>query len=154
MNRIDLYNKTVDILFQAYFNDTLEHGNYCGCAVGNLVAAGMGKKIIRSSGQVDWLNDLDGGSLWYDLIRGYIEYGGNEEREAATAQILSTGYSFDEITMIERSFEKAPFGNSQDDYMFNGLVSVLEALKQIHEIKDEHVTEVSRKRFADHYATK
>jgi hypothetical protein len=37
-----LYHKTIGILVDAYFDDTLQHGNCSACAVGNLVAAAKG----------------------------------------------------------------------------------------------------------------
>lgn len=42
MKRPELYQKTVDILVKAYFDDTLQHGNCYACAVGNIIAGNCG----------------------------------------------------------------------------------------------------------------
>lgn len=138
---LELYNKTVDILFQAYFDDTLVHGNCQACAVGNMVAANTGKKVRRfekgykgvgwDCGWTVWqcVFMTDPGTLYQ--VKEPAFYVGE-----AKFQIDATGYYWEDLAAIEYAFETADKGQSEEDYMFNGLVAVLEVLKQIHEIDD------------------
>lgn len=158
-NNLDLYNKTVDILFNAYFNDTLHHGQCHACAVGNLINARMPftKKQIEEMKT----NKLGNPIYWPSVFCTYNAKHGRPDREfhpsrytgVAKDQIDSTGYSLEELSEIEYRFETAPGDYGSEDHMFNGLCAVLEVLKEIHGIKeDEHTTQVSR--FQNHYATK
>jgi hypothetical protein len=161
MNRPELYKKTVDILYQAYFNNTLEHGNCKACAVGNLVACNSGYRIARMlNGKLLWL-DRTGrkvDSTWGDVFRTPPKRLFRSQKQiidlenffgSSESQILSTGYNVDELARIEFSFETASKGKSDEDYMYNGLAAVLEVLKQIHNITDED--NINNTRFTDHY---
>jgi hypothetical protein len=157
MNRIDLYNKTVDTLFHAYFNDTLRHGDCSACAVGN-ICLGSGAHLYGKYNCQIVGSNLAWSMAFYtetdSQVQTIEESSYHQNFNGCKDVIDATGYTLLELAKIEHGFETAYRGKSDDEHMFNGLVSVLEALKQIHEIKDERVTEVSRKRFADHYATK
>jgi len=146
MIKPELYRKTVDILFKAYFDDTLEHCNTCGCAVGNLVAAGCGYEVGKRKADfldedtlVEWKTNQ--GAAW-SLLFCTSEMEGQVIDKLMLAnvevmrQIDSTGYHWTDLARIEYAFETAPRGNTEEDYMFNGLVAVLETLKQIHEVDD------------------
>lgn len=130
MIKPDLYKKTVDILFDAYFNDTLEHGNCAKCAVGNIISGNLGvtdEQLIEPHSPVWVINGKETGVSWGD----YMGFGD----VSLDAEII-TGYNTKEINMIEAAFECADMGESKEDFMFNGLVSVLECLKRIHQIED------------------
>lgn len=165
MIREELYHKTVGILVAAYFNDTLIHGSCYACAVGNLVAANMGLGYKRSGHQsifkkliwVDGSNELPypgdnpGAKGWGSVLS--TNFGKDQTidlddyRGLAKEQIDSTGYSVYELAQIENAFENASQCGSDEDRMFNGLISVVEALDQIHENTDAQVKEESKKRF-------
>src|SRR5258706_8814339 len=50
-----LYNKTINILKEAYFNNTLQHNNCYACAVGNIIAGNMGLKFYMGDrGTLIW----------------------------------------------------------------------------------------------------
>lgn len=148
MKNKSLYEKTVNILVDAYFNDTLEHDSCQACAVGNLVAAGMGFSYE--------------GRLWSHATHvrtdnwSEVLWTGNESRERRLnmsrytgeikKQIDSTGYTVGELSDIEHAFETAPKGKSADDWMYNGLMAVVEVLQQIHECSEEETT-VAKERF-------
>lgn len=150
----ELYQRTVDILVKAYFEDTLEHTNCRACAVGNIVAANMGIELGRTG---NYLSDimpkdfiphnpeLDSG-VWYGAIHDRQVY---EPRLTFSIikQVESTGYKAEELAEIEYAFENAPQGNSEDEWMFNGLMAVIDVLDEIHQNTDKEVTEVSKKRF-------
>lgn len=152
MKNEQLYNKTVDILVQAYFDNTLVHGNQCGCAVGNIVASNMGIKIFKGRrGQVFWSKEA---KIWKDAAwYGYITHASPQEKEfeysisKAKNQIKKTGYSFSEIGQIEGAFERADFGASEEDFMFNGLMAVIDVLDEIHENKDTNVSQTTKNKF-------
>ena len=154
MLRPELYHKTVDILVQAYFNDTLESWNCSACAVGNLVAANMGYELKKpANGGLRWYNQVgelihSSWSLVHSLssfgqeIRP-MNYGGK-----AKAEIDSTGYSYTETASIELAFENGyEVGEADDERMFNGLMAVIEVLDQIHENTDTDVTTASKQKF-------
>lgn len=138
MNRPQLLAKTRQILFDAYYNDTLEHGNCYACAVGNIVAANMGIKIVPCdffSFTFEWEK---GDSAW-DAV--FCTGNGAQRRNPdayewcdARAQIDATGYTWEELAKIEFAFETAHRGDSDEDRMYNGLVAVLDVLDQIHNV--------------------
>lgn len=161
MKKAELYKRTVDILYQAYFDDTLEHYNCYACAVGNIVAANVGFQFERVDkeqkglgwkgfpNQYRYTSFTTLSRTWIDAISygRLVEY---EYYGTAKQHIEATGYTCLELAWIEMAFEDCHRGNSDDEYMFNGLVAVLEVLKEIHEVSDEDATE-SVKPFKTHY---
>lgn len=151
MKNESLYHKTVDILYDAYFNDTLEHGDYCSCAFGNIVAANCGIKLTRDGirNMVDY-----GNSEWFFCLttsgsgKVFENLKWNKE---GISQITETGYTLFDCAMIEQAFEMADIGEDDDDWVFNGLVAVLNVLKQIHEVENND-TDLGR--FKKHYQCK
>lgn len=130
------FSNTMDILVKAYLNDTLQHSNCYACAVGNLVASANGITFGRSSlidnlvwncNMPDWFINVR--TLSDPYLKEFIT-----EREIFNGknQIESIGYTLEEVDKIEHAFESAPRGNSDDDWMFNGLLAVLEVVAQIH----------------------
>lgn len=143
MNRTELHQKTKDVLFKAYFDDTLEHSNCAACAVGNI----CGGEVLWSILFMTW---EDGEPRTFEDIRGmkvlspsYGKYRGRiideQLRQEALAIIANTGYAVEELMLIERAFEMADKGENEEDHMFNGLVAVLEVLKDIHGVDDAGV---------------
>lgn len=169
MERAELYKKTVDILFDAYFNDTLEHANCYACAVGNIVAANRGLKYLnKEMVSLELYGDViytGRGKLFYSSENSFTEnlvsylpgvfdsFRANQLPGLALQHLESTGYSFDELTAIENAFEGEAISAEflTDDIMFSGLVAVLEELKQIHKVGDNE-PEIAR--FRNHYKTK
>lgn len=166
MLKPDLYKRTVAILYDAYFNDTLQHGNCYACAVGNIVAANCGYTYKRGIlFQIGWEgveNMYEGYStildhnFWAKVFttndrnqKIRLEYYHGEPKR----QIDSTGYTWQELAKIEYAFETAAKDNSAEDWMFNGLVAVLEVLAQIHQVGKEEAT-TDKARFQNHYSTK
>jgi hypothetical protein len=129
-----LYRRTVDILVNAYFNDTLKHGDCFACAVGNIVNYGKPEQTSNWVG-VFYTADM---KQWIrpDQYEGYAKY-----------EIDSTGYKWQELAKIEYAFESAPRGNSEDEWMFNGLMNVIDVLDDIHQNKDTEATKEVKKRF-------
>lgn len=150
-NNLELYNRTIDIIYKAYFNDTLRHSNCYACAVGNIIAANKGyvfaiDKASQSENRkffwegfkpysLEWDNrgNITDYPAWFGFI---INTPDDCNINVAIEQIEITGYNISQLSEIECAFERAERGKCSEDYMFNGLVAVLEVLKQIHEIKD------------------
>lgn len=134
MKNKELYNKTVDILVQAYFNDTLRHGDCKACAVGNLIQANGGFNNFFTT----WTEVFI--TVYGEQAVNPTEYYGEAKRE-----IDSTGYAWPDLAKIEKAFESA--NGINDEKMFNGLMAVIEVLDQIHENTDQEVTKVSKQKF-------
>lgn len=163
MKNESLYRKTVDILYDAYFNDTLQHNNCFACAVGNLVATNMGFKFIKAPrghfykgfipNAIVWDIELD--AMVEDTATYYCNYDilySKAMPKRIINQIESTGYTIYQLSDIECAFESANrYTKSNDKDMFKGLVAVLEVLKEIHEVENND-TEVNK--FKNHYQCK
>lgn len=158
MNRPELYQKTVDILYQAYFNDTLMGGVCAACAVGNIVAANNHLKIDKTG---LFFRDKNDNPIYAKWSNVFMTISGKQNvyptlySGCVRAEIDSTGYMWHELAKIEFAFEigRQRF-MADEDKMFNGLVSVLEVLKTIHEVTDGDLLTATNKRFTDHYKTK
>ncbi len=158
MKNSELYHKTVNILVDAYFNDTLIIQDCTACACGNLVMAANGYKRAEIADDVFWLTR--GGEyitpLWSNTVRTVETHPfpvfiskkqilkiGQYDFETKK-EIESTGYLLHEFARIEYAFEKGYRGK---DKMFNGLMAVVAALDEIHENKDATVTDNVKKQF-------
>jgi hypothetical protein len=158
----ELYDKTIKILVQAYVNDTLQHGWCSSCAVGNLVAYGMGTKPVKNS------NVFGNGSFadWSMLFMTSIEsdpisciskkiqkfkaqYLDPSVCSNTSTQIGATGYEWYHLALIEQAFERE-IVNDEDNHSerdtFDGLMAVIDVLGEIHEV-DPIETEETKKLF-------
>lgn len=136
------FHHTVNILVQAYLNDTLIHGRCYACAVGN---------IIRGNGVhlECWLDDHE--TFWLRYIEATIR---NKEsisqqpdyvKRVALTQITCTGYSAKELGLIEHAFEVG-LDTDQEDVIFFSLMAVVNVLAEIHGI-DLETTEKAKQLF-------
>lgn len=127
------FSKTVDILVKAYLNDTLQHADCSKCAVGNIVNAcfpvvsGLQPSFNKYSGWASvFVTDRGDNGKRYLNPQNYTGL--------AKIEIDSTGYSWEQLSDVEHAFEMADKGNSYDEYMFNGLMAVVDVLADIHQI--------------------
>lgn len=126
------FEQTVDVLVKAYLNDELKHEDCEACAVGNIVhAAGFprynpGKMKHDSCGM--WK------AVFYTDIEQVFGPSSGTLYHNGIKIIEATGYSVLELARVEYAFEKASFGTSNDSWMFNGLMAVVDALAEIHNI--------------------
>lgn len=134
------FENTVDILVKAYLNDTLIRGNCCACAVGNLVAHGLGLTYILED---DLYGDENLGwkekpiVSWRNVFMSTVRDGHpsrqfiDEESYYGDAklEIDSTGYHYTDLARIEKAFESNYVG---DDPMFSALCAVVDVLAEIH----------------------
>lgn len=177
MKNKQLYDKTVSILEQAYLKNELVHGDCMACAVGNLVKhSGLDCYKTKEELQVAidkgaiYVKDLDkpflpmwkqvfyttGNALW-EAIFGekspkHQKTNPDNYRGVIKQLIDATGYTWQELAKIEFAFETANEGNSEDEYMFNGLSSVIDTLDKIHENTDEVITKESKAKFVKELA--
>jgi hypothetical protein len=150
-NELEKFNHSVGVLVKALFDDTLVHGNCFACAVGNLVAAACNftfKPSSTRSKKIKWShipNDgyYEGGSdnNWYEVVVDKLTPNNN-----ALLQIQSTGYTIAELERIENAFEGANHGQDDTEYMFNGLMAVVDVLADIHGV-DLSVKESAKLQF-------
>jgi hypothetical protein len=147
MVREALYHKTVGILVDAYFNDTLQHNNCHACAVGNIIAANNCIGFKTETDNKIWKGNSP---TWHHVFM--TDTGKQNKRPMLYKgepkdQIDSSGYTWQELAQIEYAFETVSKGNSVDEYMFNGLMAVIEVLDKIHENTDIQIQQESKKRF-------
>lgn len=154
MKNPELFHKTVGILVNAYLNDTLEHGQPCGCAVGNLIAANNSYGIYKREGD-NWLFQFGAvhrNANWTE-VHAYGKMRENPIIDAAYGrgidELLSTGYDTAQTCMIEQAFESPLFTNGkydgdkegQDPTGYLGLMAVCDTLMKIHEANEEEITQ-------------
>lgn len=130
------FEKTVDILVKAYLNDTLRHGDCEACAVGNIVHA-AGAPRYQSLGLMP-----DSCGAWKGIFYTDSDDGIQTISDAQTDYfyrlglnvIGPTGYEWHELAKVEFAFEMADRGASSEDWMFNGLMAVVDVLAEIHNV--------------------
>lgn len=143
------FENTVDILVKAYLNDTLAHQKCTACAVGNIVANAIGTTQLSIPGPEKfncWAYANGAKAYWAYLFTTDStgqQYFDERQRnnENVLNQIESTGYSIDQLASIEYAFEHGtrPENVYEGDYtndawMFNGLMAVVDQLAIIHNI--------------------
>lgn len=143
MNRPELYQKTINVLLDAYNNGELSHGVCSCCAVGNICK--------ESSNELGISNDMWSFLFVTSCDEGFYKptksiFSTCSKIEQALILIKDTGYTVEELTKIEWAFETAIPIEKREYYtklktkegQYMGLCAVLEVLKQIHE-KEEIV---------------
>jgi hypothetical protein len=142
MNR-PTFQETVSVLVKAYLNDKLKHGDCTACVVGNLCGGNRMWEYL-------FITDPLHKSQFKRNITAFkcqaLGKSSLQIIEEATNICLSTGYSVEELKRIEYSFETAPgyIGEDEqdmtintDEWMFNGLMAVVDVLAEIHGVNLE-----------------
>lgn len=144
------FNNAIDALVKAYLNDTLAKGNTCACAIGNMIAHSMGRKVMEDPDpdyMFTWGNACP---RWQDVFstrgNGAQCISVTDYRGEAKRQIDATEYAWQELARIEKAFENAtsihyaarqrytPAEIDADQY--NGLMAVVDVLCEIEGIAD------------------
>lgn len=116
------FENSVDVLVKAYLNDKLTHSSCTSCAVTNL--------CIGWSGWTSYFTTIS-----HEADGGWRRFGFEQiSCRSLPTQKTKFGYSLKELAKIEWAFETAPQGGSQDEWVFNGLLAVVEILSQIHNV--------------------
>lgn len=165
MIKEELYNKTVGILVDAYFNDTLRVQDCAACAVGNIIAANNRYEVMA----YEW-TDTDYMVLvvprWTSVFHTNIDHkqilntvdkdnnGGcdchqctrehGEDWLLGMEQIATTGYTVEELMKVEYAFE---VNHKGEDPMFNSLCAVIDVLDEIHQNTDKQLTKTVKQKF-------
>lgn len=137
MKKQELFDRTIGILVKAYFDGYLEAADCAACAVGNLVSANCGYKVIC----INQYMNSDGEYIspeWTKIRKYCFDPIPMPDRyvDEAKKQVDSTGYSIQQLINIEQVFMNASFGNN-----FLKLMAVVDYLIIIHEANDVEVLE-------------
>lgn len=142
------FSDAIDALVKGYIHGTLAKGTCAACAVGNIVAKGIGCEIKNRNGVFEWMRNTNP-SWSMVFVTGsdgsqFIcpeNYLGSIKNE-----IDSTGYTWQELARVEEAFEqntKISFENYEnvtpeeiDKDQLNGLYAVVDVLCEIEGIKE------------------
>lgn len=142
------FNDAISALIKGYIHGTLAKGTCSACAVGNIVAKGIGCDIVVSHNDVfHWSNEEC--PLWpMVFVTGSLQQFIHPENYVSDAkrEIDSTGYTWQELARVEKAFEKntkISFGiykdvtpEEIDRDQLNGLYAVVDVLCEIEGIKE------------------
>jgi len=139
MKNEELFERTVSRLVEAYEEGKLKHSSSCACAVGNLVNYKCAPNLESTS--------------WWVAMRAHItnnkSYCSQIKILEGQLQVANTGYTMDEIVLIEHAFEnypgrpeeneEAPIASmdalrAADPKGLKGLRNVYDVLCKIHEV--------------------
>jgi len=164
MKQKKLFERTLEVLVNAFTADKLVPGSFCSCAVGNMVAAACGYRVefiaFSCSNEefyklLTWMADeqtLVAAPEWHHVFytttsqKVYMDaYHGKAKKE-----IDKTGYDVYDLMAIEEAFELASRSGEDIDPMagmsllqrlnytrersYLGAMAVLQVLGQIHEL--------------------
>lgn len=116
------FDWAVGVLVKAYMNDELVRGKCQACAVGNLVKSAC---------------NIPQNKFWFPAWRfihgivGHSQYFFEEDNREGLIEIKATGYTPKQTAKIEWAFELG------GENMFDGLMSVVDCLIEIHEGTEE-----------------
>lgn len=141
------FNDAIDALVKGYIHGTLAKGSCEACAVGNIIAKGIACDIVSHDGVFDWIGQVPS---WYFLFLtrndGTQSINTGNYLGDTKDQIDSTGYTWQELARVERTFEqntKISFENYEnvtpeeiDKDQLNGLYAVVDVLCEIEGIKE------------------
>lgn len=141
MTEQEKFDRAVNVLVQAFLNDTLEHGSCTRCAVGNLVGAlaypgaheGMGRargiEYVLPNGEIKRAG-------WFSIMRnGNASWMLENEKQDGEEQRAALGYTWQQIEAIEKAFEEIKYNQHA---MYDGMMAVVTELALIHGVDLEH----------------
>lgn len=116
------YKQTIDLLIKSYKQGTLRQGWCTSCVVGNLVANGLGYKILGYG----WEGDEISSRAWFDNLCG-------QNKAEGRKQIKATGYNKRQVRNINSAFE-----GGYDT--LKGLTAATKVLASIHNVPEKTLT--------------
>lgn len=123
----EVYQKSVDILLDAYNAGNLFHGKCDACAVGNILGGNDWVAVIGAF-------DSGFGKRFYDFKEHYNETEGLK-------LIDKSGLTKKELMHIEEAFETA---DDEDGEQFKGLCAVLDVMKDMVEEDVPHKENIEK----------
>lgn len=159
------FEKAYNALYKAFMDDTLAKGTCTACAVGNIVADAMGRKVYKLSSGFEYECDVYN-SFWSTMfvtsgckqIITTIKKNPNVTYYRKLIKEL-TGYTWKELAKVEFAFEQNTkishnryCDYSEKDIMedqFNGLMAVMDVLIKFDNIEEGNkCKETFRNKFA------
>lgn len=98
--------KAIDIFLDALNNGTLVKGTCCACAVGNLVAHGLGGTIYNNEG--DYIANVSNEDWMFAFVTSFDGQALHPERfkePAVVKCVEATDFTLSELIEIEHAFE-------------------------------------------------
>lgn len=147
------FSNTIDILVKAYLNDTLKHGNCRACAVGNILKSAEWMRLFFTDtifpppkqllvpDENYCVSETDDGMEYTVRPVSEVPAFRASAHRYAIQLVNESGYTIHELARVEYAFETANFGDSEDQWMFNGLMAVVEVLADIHGVSLEQKQE-------------
>jgi hypothetical protein len=143
MEKPELFNWSIGVILKAYINGTLVAQNTCGCVLGNLIANRNKIKYSNNisgwpswdTGTPDWnrlINTSDGIQRLCSKKRYNSPIYENEKKGAE--QLKSIGYEFNDLALIEYTFETEGRISLED-----GLYAVIKVIQKIHKCSKEEI---------------
>jgi hypothetical protein len=157
-----LFDQTVSDLVTAYISNELRHGECSACAVGNILkrfakdllipnysiwsclfvtktSFGKQTQLIAKSDNEYIRHGLtiEKISLTEEYLTPSSRFNAMVNKACANRLIEASGYTMEELARVELAFETAPVGESDDEWMFNGLMAVVDVLADINGISLE-----------------
>jgi len=134
MNRVDVYQRTVESLRSNLMNKKIQKGYPCSCPTAVVIADANNIKTVRNNNKsgCTWENDFP---YWATLFYPDVaeEVVGQDFETLATNQITSTGYTVEEIDALDAAAESA-------EDLGNSIMNFLRVLHKIHEIPSQSYT--------------
>jgi hypothetical protein len=154
MKTIERFDRAINALVTAFLQGTLAKGACHACAVGNICAASLNFKVKTGQGRLNprfyWEAPYVGAD-WSNVFHTRIESGEqrlniNRYVGAAKEEIDATGYSLEQLMLIEKAFESNThiiyeryrrYSQAEIDAdQYAGLVAVFNTLCEIEGIAD------------------
>lgn len=151
MKKPELYNKSANLLIDAWMSGKLEHGDCTACAVGN-ICGGNGAWAVKFSTNASMRSQTPGLFVPSEIDRVighglplYVSDLHEEEKMTAFAYadkvISDTSYTEKELAKIEWAFEMSIASDYEKLYktpegQYIGLCAVLDVLHEIHEVEE------------------
>ncbi len=148
MKTSERFNKAIDALYNAFFNETLVKGSCHACAVGNIVVNAQGGTYTGTASTIR--SNVANATEWSSLfVTCDKEQEINIEKYPEKAKRLQelTGYSAKELAMVEYAFECAteimgsryPISSKQEilEDQYKGLCAVFDVLLELEGIQND-----------------
>ena len=142
MENKELFERSFNVLLNAYKTDTLIYSSQCACAVGNLVAAANNYKIVQNINSFygyHWESEDNNDLLpqWGECMNMFGTNSFNKERYRGRckSEVESTGYNVQTIIEIENIFCLTAFSKiykSEKRKKYECLFTIIKYLLNVH----------------------
>lgn len=161
MKNQPIYFRSIDLISANYKINRIVHGDCRKCPTAILLKAASAKTnipvqrwsnlfctITRVDDVQEQIFATKNSIIVFHDLGFFTQKKSPEIRQQAEELIAAGDYTLDELAKIENAFETAPYGDSDEEYLFNGIMAVIDALDEIHENNDLSITKEVKERFA------